>query len=133
MGLIYLDTSIMIHAVETEALEGDLIRERLAQEAEHEFAYSPLVRLECMVLPIRNHDSALRDRYEAAMARLQDLPITDETFRVATGLRAQFNLKTPDAIHLATARIHRCVSLWTKDNRLATASQGLAINILRDA
>jgi hypothetical protein len=32
--------------------------------------------------------------------------------------------------HLATAQFHNCEALWTHDARLATASHGLAVNVL---
>ena len=48
----------------------------------------------------------------------------------AAMLRARFSLKTPDALHLACAQHHRCMALWTNDNRLAQASHGLPRNIL---
>lgn len=43
---------------------------------------------------------------------------------MATQLRAQHDLKTPDAIHL-TAAIHTsCDEFWTHDQRLAQAAKG---------
>jgi uncharacterized protein len=49
----------------------------------------------------------------------------------AAQLRAHFNLRTPDALHLSCAQHHRCEALWTNDDRLNQASHGLARNILR--
>ena len=48
----------------------------------------------------------------------------------AAELRARFNLKTPDALHLAAAQCHGCEALWTHDNRLDQASRGLATILL---
>ncbi|PJI53413.1 PIN domain nuclease [Methylobacterium radiotolerans] len=45
-------------------------------------------------------------------------------------LRADFGLKTPDALHLAAAQLSGCTELWTNDKRLAAASHGLAVDIL---
>jgi predicted nucleic acid-binding protein len=57
----------------------------------------------------------------------------DEVYFEAAQLRARFGLKTPDALHLATAQHHRCDALWTNDDRLAQVSHGLARNILGEA
>ena len=44
---------------------------------------------------------------------------------------ARFGIKTPDALHLATAIGHGCAALWTADDRLQRAGHGLAVNVLR--
>jgi len=40
------------------------------------------------------------------------------------------NLRSPDALHLATAHLARCAELWTTDRRLAAASGGLAVDVI---
>ena len=49
---------------------------------------------------------------------------------IAEVAQSRFGLRTPDALHLACAQHHRCEALWTNDDRLASASHGLARNIL---
>ena len=90
---------------------------------------SPLVTLECLVKPLRLGDHALEKRYEAALRELVQLPLPEPVFVSAARLRARFNLKTPDAIHLACAQLHECEQLWTNDNRLAQSAHGLAVNV----
>jgi predicted nucleic acid-binding protein len=51
-------------------------------------------------------------------------------FHQAAELRAQYGLKTPDALHLATARHHGCTALWTNDNRLSKVAGDLVVNII---
>ncbi len=52
-------------------------------------------------------------------------------FDEAAQLRADFTgLKTPDALHLATAVYHNCDEFWTKDNRLDKVDSNLVKNIL---
>lgn len=46
----------------------------------------------------------------------------------ATELRAHFNLKTPDAIHAATALLIGVESFWTTDADFAKC-QGLTVEI----
>ena len=58
------------------------------------------------------------------------LPITDAIYDEALQLRARFRLKTPDALHLATAQHYGCTAFWTNDDRLKDAAGALAVNLL---
>ncbi len=54
-----------------------------------------------------------------------------EVFRNAAKLRANFgSLKTPDALHLATALHYNYDEFWTNDNRLNSVAPRLVKNIL---
>ena len=53
-----------------------------------------------------------------------------DVYQTAAQLRAQHGLKTPDALHLATARHHRCDQFWTNDDRLWKTAQDFARNLL---
>jgi predicted nucleic acid-binding protein len=95
------------------------------------FATSPLVRLECLVGPMRTEDLGLQRRYEAGLNEFVQLALPEAVYLGAARLRAHFNLKTPDALHLACAQHHGCAALWTNDDRLAQAGHGLAVNVLK--
>jgi predicted nucleic acid-binding protein len=43
---------------------------------------------------------------------------------LATDLRAQYRLKTPDALHLAAAITAGCDEFWTNEHRLEQAAAG---------
>ncbi len=130
MGLIYLDACLVIYAVEADPEYGDRVLRAMSQESGARFAVSPLVKLECLVKPLRNGDTALQRRYEGALEQLATLPMPEPAFLAAAQLRARFALKTPDALHLACAQHHGCESLWPNDDRLARAGHGLARNVL---
>ncbi|MBI1906264.1 MAG: type II toxin-antitoxin system VapC family toxin [Rhodocyclales bacterium] len=130
MGLIYLDTCLLIYAIENDPERADKVRAALAGAPADRFAASSLVRLECLVKPMRTGDLLLQRRYETGLDRLARLSLPDPVFLQAAQLRARFNLKTPDALHLACAQHHGCDALWTNDDRLARAAHGLARNIL---
>ncbi len=51
------------------------------------------------------------------------LPMTSAVFDLAAELRAHHGLKTPDALHLATAVVGGCEEIWTNDRRLAKATE----------
>jgi predicted nucleic acid-binding protein len=44
-------------------------------------------------------------------------------------LYAHPTLKTPDAIHLATALYHGCAEFWTNDDRLAAIAPQIVKNV----
>jgi predicted nucleic acid-binding protein len=93
-------------------------------------AYSPLVEMECLVLPMRQQRVELIERFRDFFALNQRLSISDAVFSQATELRARHGLKTPDALHLATALHYGCTELWTNDDRLNKVAGGLAVNVL---
>jgi predicted nucleic acid-binding protein len=45
-----------------------------------------------------------------------------DVFDMATKLRADSSLKTPDALHLATAILAGCSQFWTNDKKLVKAA-----------
>jgi predicted nucleic acid-binding protein len=129
MGLIYLDACLLIYAIEEHPQWAPRVRAALAAQAGAGFAISPLVKLECLVRPIKLGDLVLQRRYEEGLAHLTLLEMNDAVFMQAAQLRARFALKTPDALHLACAQHHGCAGLWTNDDRLAAAAHGLARNL----
>ena len=55
--------------------------------------------------------------------RLQWAAMDRAVFEIATRLRADHGLKTPDALHLASALHAGCDEFWTHDQRLQRAAQ----------
>jgi predicted nucleic acid-binding protein len=130
MGLIYLDTCLVIYVVENHPDMAHRVRVAMTEQRIENFAVSPLVKLECLVKPLRTDDLALQHRYEAGLSQFLQLALPEPVFIDAARLRARFNLKTADALHLACAQHHGCSALWTNDNRLYQAAHGLAVNVL---
>jgi hypothetical protein len=60
-----------------------------------------------------------------------DLNVPEPVYLRAAELRAQFGLRTADALPVACAEHHRCDELWTNDDRLAQASPGLALRVVQ--
>lgn len=133
MGLIYLDTCLLIYAFERHPDHGERVRRALAAEPVERFAISPLVQFECLVAPMRDGNVELLRYYEEGLAQFVQLPMSAEVFMHGAQLRARFGLKTPDALHLAAAQHHGCDALWTNDSRLAQAARGLAVDVLTQA
>jgi predicted nucleic acid-binding protein len=94
---------------------------------------SGLMLLETLVQPYRVENAALADRYEALLTRSRGLhlvEITRAVCRAAAQLRAAHSVKTPDALHLATALLAKCPVFLTNDRELP-AVPGIRILIVQ--
>jgi uncharacterized protein len=130
VGLIYLDSCLVIYLAENHPRWGEAVATAMAREKDARFAISPLVKCECLVAPIRRGDPVLERAYVDLFKRFITLAMPEPVWLQAAQLHARFNLKTPDALHLASAQTNACESLWTNDARLAQAARGLARDIL---
>ncbi len=117
--MIYLDSCVVIYWVESHSVFASRIEQRVLQVAHAEFAISPLVIAEVLVMPFRQNNVALIQRYEAFFANSVVLTMPEIIFIKTARLRATHpGLRTPDALHLATAQHHECEVFWTNDERL---------------
>jgi uncharacterized protein len=81
---------------------------------------SELARLECRVKPMRDGNQALLQDFDDYFANsiAEIFPLTRDVVDLATEIRAQYNFKTPDSLHLAAAIISNCDVFITNDQRL---------------
>ena len=126
---VYLDTCCVIYLLEDVPVFSEQIRKFMAINTDAILCVSPLVRLEALVKPTIDGNIALIADYEIFLADQQWLTIGDVEFDRALGLRACHKIKSPDALHLATAMQYDCVEFWTNDERLRQAATGMAVNI----
>ncbi len=129
MDKIYLDSCIVIYLVEKHPTYFSIVRDRLYDAGEVQLAISPLMRLEVLVKPARDTNYTLLRHYETFLSQQLMLEIPAAVFDLALSLRAQYLLKAPDAIHLATAIYFQCQSFWTNDTRLLSV-KNVKINVL---
>ena len=128
---IYLDSCIAIYVVEAHPLYASKVTAELNALPAAQICYSPLVRLECLVKPLQAQNQPLQNLYAQFWAAQQNLSLVDDIFIRAAQIRADFpSVKTPDAIHLATALHYGCDEFWTHDDRLAKVAPTIAKNIL---
>ncbi len=118
-SIVYVDTQILIYSVEKHPTYWSLLRPMWLKSgtSDIQIISSELALLETLVAPLRNADSVLVTAYETLLlsTEMQLMPITRGILRQAAQLRAQTNLRTPDAIHAATAIAHGCSIFITND------------------
>ena len=91
---------------------------------------SVLVLSEILVYPMKTNDLELAQKYETMLINSENfnlIIVNHDVAKKAAGLRAQYNLKTPDALHLATAIVSGADAFLTNDNGFKRVSE---INIL---
>lgn len=118
-GLVYLDANALIYSVENHPVYGPLLQPlwQAAQAKIIEVVSSDLALMETLVGPLKSGNTALAQTYEQALlgTDLRLLPITRPILREAARLRATTKVKTPDALHAATALNEGCVLFITND------------------
>ncbi len=128
--MIYLDSCLVIYAAERDPSYGAQIAAKLIDAEDQVFAVSPLVKMECLVKPLKSGNVLLKKYYDDLFQTLVILDVNEAVFLAAAELRARFSIQTRDALHLACALHHRCHALWTNDRRLEHAGRGFAVPIL---
>ena len=82
---------------------------------------SQLARAECLVMPVREHNTA---RYKEFMdffenSGIEMISVSEEILNIAIAVRAHQRLKLIDAIQIATAQVTNCEVLFTTDTGIA--------------
>ena len=103
-----LDTCIVIYLIEDEGRLSEQTRELMARSGDTLLCVSLLVRLEAIVKSLRDLNTKLVADYEDILSAQSWLASDDRIFDWAENFRAGYVLKTPNALHLATARRYGC-------------------------
>jgi predicted nucleic acid-binding protein len=133
---VYVDAQVIIYTVEPHADYIHLLEPlwQAAKDGSIKVVSSELSLMETLILPIRAANTALQSAYEQVLTQgeLTLLPVSDQVLREAAALRAQHaSLRTPDAIHAATAVLHKCSLLVTNDLGLKNRTK-VPIAVLKD-
>lgn len=108
LPLYAIDSMIFVYHFEDHPVFGAGAAEifRAAEDGRHRLVTSVLSLMEVLVLPKREGRAELAQRYREifeSFPNLRVLPVDHETVETAAELRARYGIKTPDALHLATA------------------------------
>ena len=134
-GTVYLDANGFIYSVERVEPYCTLLEPmwRQARAGEFDVASSDITVLETLVKPLREGDEVvemlLRSMFDAHEVSL--IPATRELWEDAARIRADTGLKTPDALHAATALSAGCALFVTNDTDFRRV-EGLPIVVLDD-
>ena len=120
---IYLDSNIVIYAFEgLPAFREQALATLQAAEAEGaQLVVSHLIYIEVFPKLISSRQYELVERYQSFFEKdglVEVLPVDAGVIQQATKLRANYQLKTVDALHLATAIAHGCNSFLSHDQAL---------------
>jgi len=131
---VALDTMIFIYAFEEHPAYQAILKSffRALEKGEMNAVTSTLTITECLVQPYRRKNLALSAQYLVLFRNFPNLsiiPLTDDIAERAAFLRARHNLRTPDAVQLATALVSGCHAFLTNDDRFLVA-EGMRVLIL---
>lgn len=119
-GVVYADTQILIYTIEKIAPYSDLLTPLWEASGRRKVvvATSELSVLEALVGPLKSGDERLAYIYEEFLngTEIRLAPIDREILLEAARLRAKTSLRTPDAIHAATALSLGCSLFLTNDS-----------------
>jgi predicted nucleic acid-binding protein len=131
-GVVYLDASAMIDSVEKVPPHWQLLRPlwQAARQGSLRIATSELTWLETLVKPLRDGDTALEARFKRTLTgrEVALIPTTRALWESAARIRS-YGLKTPDALHAATALGAGCALVVTNDGVFRRVP-GLTVELL---
>jgi predicted nucleic acid-binding protein len=124
-GRVYLDTNIFIYALEGYPIFRTVLTTLFDALDRHELSAvtSELTLAEALVKPYLDRSLERQAAYVQILqpsASLQIVPVSRDVLVAAARLRAETNMKLPDAIHAATAQLTGCTQFLTNDTHVKT-------------
>ena len=134
-GLVYLDANGLIYSMERVEPYRSLLEPmwREAQDGNLTIVSSPVIVIETLAKPIRDGNTEIEAQYREVFASnvFRLLDASYQVFEDAARLRAETGLKTPDALHAATALRAGCALFITNDTDFRRV-EGLPTVVLDD-
>jgi predicted nucleic acid-binding protein len=124
---IFIDTAPLIYLIEGIEDFADSVEKQLRQwiEAEENLATSTLTLLELLVVPMKQENKHLVQKYRALLQDILSEPLislSESISEMAAQIRGVTGFKTPDSIQLATALYAGADLFYTNDKRLSKFS-----------
>ncbi len=134
-GLVYVDSQVLIYTVEKfpDYIDVLLPLWEASRAGRLEVVVSELSVLEVMVGPLKTGDQQLIHAYNELLmgTEIRLTPIDLQILQAAARLRAETALRTPDAIHAASAAAVNCDLFLTNDLAFKSLSS-ISVQILKD-
>jgi len=135
-NIVAVDTAPLIYFIEESPAYAKVVDPFFEALQHGEFAVvtSVMSLLEALVVPLRRGDTDLARKYRDILSKtrgLTTMSIFSSIAEEAAKLRASYNIRTPDAIQMATATFARAKFFLTNDKRLPSLP-GLQVLVLDD-
>ena len=122
-AIVGLDTTPLIYFIEKNATYHPLVRPFFVAMAAKRFSVvtSTITLVETLVHPRRNNHHELAGRYREILlntANLTTYDLTPDIAQKAAEIRADYQIRTPDAIQLAAALLGNATFFLTNDLNL---------------
>lgn len=136
VGRLGVETAPYVYYVENHPGYADKVAVifEMVEAVQIEVVTSTIALTEILIKPIQLGDHNLTQIYRELLTqtpRLSMHAVTAEVADEAAFLRAKYRLRTPDALHLATAITGKCEAFLTNDFALSRVSE-LRVLILDD-
>jgi predicted nucleic acid-binding protein len=127
---IYLDASPLIYLVEQRAPYAAQVLGRISTPGIM-LVSSDLALMEALVQPLRQHNQRLVQDFNNffAVQVAERIAFSEAVFRKAADIRAHYNFRTPDALHLAAASTAVCDLFLTNDAALKSFP-GITVDVV---
>jgi predicted nucleic acid-binding protein len=125
---VFLDTAPLIYFIEGHSVYQPILFRlfEFNDKGGFSFVTSSVTLLEVLVKPLREGQKAIAEQYRDILSTAPGIELFDVTSAIAEGaaqLRAKYNVRTPDAIQLATCIEFGADYFLTNDNRLKSVSE----------
>lgn len=134
--IIFLDTAPLIYFIEKNIRYIDVVKPiiTLINSQQARGMTSTITLLEVLVLPLREGNKKLADKYKTILLSSSDLEtceITNAISERAAVIRAKYGFKTPDSLQLATAIVRKADYFLTNDAALKQMKE-IKVIVLED-
>ena len=124
---LYLDSCVVIYSLDGAPHLQKRVLQLLECHAQADWVISDLVRMECLVGPLRTADQIGLHAFRSFFSDCTVVPLHPEVMELAAELRAATRLQTADAIHLAAAVHWGCDALLTNDRAFQLSDPPVAV------
>lgn len=133
---IFLDTAPIIYFVENHPHYRDIVQTIIKSVDDQSILLitSPITLAECLVIPLRNANTVLHDAFYQTIVfgnNTHFVMLDESHARLASQLRATYNLTLTDAFQIAVAILAQCDFFVTNDKKLQRVSE-ISVLVLDD-
>lgn len=132
--VVFLDTAPLIYFMEGHSIYQQVLSRLfdLNDKGGFSFVTSTITLLEVLVKPLREGQMTVAKQYREILTTAPGIELFDVTSSIAeqaARLRARYNLRTPDAIQLATSIEIGADYFLTNDNRLKIVNETTIVGV----